>query len=195
MATAPNDVIRAVLGFTYTQGGKPLSNVFHFADTGGGGILDVDFINGFGLIIEAIYAPIKARQSQKLFFINIQVQNVTQALIIGTLVWPTFVAGDEIGTPDVSQAAGLVRMITPKPRVQGRVYVPGWPESAIGEGAFLTPDRQAMADLGVNLLAPRALGVGELTYCVFNQVFKTFTLPTSAAFGVNTRGLNRRKLA
>jgi len=195
MPTVTNDVIRAILGFTYNVGGRPMSNVFHFADTGPGGILDSDFINTFGAIAENIYAPIANEQSNQLFFINIALQNLTQALIIGTIPWPTFTTGSIAGPIDVAQMAGLIRMITPKPRIQGRVFAPGFPESGVANSAFQTSVQVAMADLGVNLLAPRALGTSEITYCVFNQVLKTFTLPTSTAFGISTRGLNRRKLA
>ncbi len=195
MATNADDVIRVIAGYAYVAGGKPMSNVFHFADTGGGGILDVDFVNGIGTIMEAILQEIHDIQSLAFRYVNIQVQNLTQNLIIGTFPWPTFGAGAGSALNNPSQVCGLVRMITARPRVQGRVFIAGTTESTTGDSAYTGAVQTAMADLGVNLLAPRALGIGELTYCVFNQVLKTFLLPNSTAFGISTRGLNRRKLA
>ncbi len=195
MPTATDDVIRMILGGTYNVGGKPMSNVFHFADTGAGGISDASFISNMGTILENIYGDVASQMSDKYIFTNIAMQNLTQALIIGTIPWPTFTTGSTVSPIDVAQMCGLVRMITPKPRVQGRIYLPGFPEASVANSALNNDVQVAMADLGVNLLAPRALGGSELTYCVYNQILKTFVLPTSTAFGVSTRGLNRRKLA
>jgi len=195
VATAVGDIIRAVLGYTYTGGGKPLSNVWHFKDTGGGGIEDADFINDFGLVAEAILVDAPPQEGPGFRYINIQLQNLTQDLIIATLVWPTFDIGGAATQSDASQVAALLRMITPKPGVQGRMFIPAMAEGSIGNSVFSASVLTMMANIGTALLAPQVIGTGEITYTVFNQVLLTDTFPTSVGFGSTTRSLTRRKLA
>lgn len=194
MATAANDVIRMIAGYAYGIGGKPLSNVFHMADTGGGGITDANLLSAAGSILENILGGIVAVQSDTHQYVDIQVQNLTQNLIIGTIPWPAFTVGSLAEPVNPAQVTALVQMVTPTPRVQGRVYVTGLSEFDVADSAWSVPVLNALAQLGVELLTPRVVAPSELTYCVFNQVLKTFTLPTSTALRTNNRGLNRRKI-
>ena len=195
MSTNANDIIRSVLGYTYTAGGKPMSNVLHWRDTGGGGITDADFIGGFGAAIEAMMVTLLPQQGSAWKYINITLQNLTQNLLIATLVWPTFTEGTAVSAIDTAQTSLLLRMLTAKPRVQGRVNIGGIAEGGIISSAFSTLALLAGSVFGIALLIPISLGTGEITYTVFDQVFKTDNLPTSSFVGNTTRGLNRRKLA
>lgn len=195
MTTNANDIVRGVLGYEYVTGGTPMSNVWHWKDTGGGGITDADFINEFGALMEAILLPMLPQQGSQFDFVNITVQNLTQGLLIATLPWPTFVSGTAVSAVDTAQTAALLRLLTVKPRTQGRVFIPGIAEGAIQNSIFDMNTLVAAAAIGTALLAPQTVGLGELTYTVFNQILLTDNLPTSLFVGNAVRGLTRRKRA
>lgn len=194
MSTAPNDVIRVVCGFSYTAGGRPMSNVLHVVDTGGGGIPDPDLLTGVGLFIEIVYGLLATVQPPTLKYTTYSVQNVTQKLIIGTLPWPTLVAGTGVGNLDASQVACLLRLPTATSQIQGRLYACGLAEGDISSSLFDASVLAAVAAIGANLLIGYTIAPSVITYAVFNQVLKTFKFPVSSAVGVATRALGRRKL-
>lgn len=195
MTTANNDIIRLTANYTYLTGGRPISNVLHFVDNGGGGIIDSLLLSQMGIILEGIFGPLAPEQGVGLFYTTYDVFNVTQGLIIGTLPWPTLVQGGTGGDLSAATVVALLRMVTPKSRVQGRVNLVGVPEAKLADstmtGLFVT----AALLVGAQLLNSFPVGPSFLQYTVFNQEFKTFTMPVSVALGSSSRSLGRRRLA
>lgn len=193
MTTNPNDVIRATAGYSYNVGGQLMSNVLHFADTGGGGITDADLLTEMGLMLELIFNAVHTLQSVGLQYTEYSVQNVTQGVIIGTLPWPTFTSGLGAGALDISQCVALLRMPTPASQVQGRVNLPGLTEDQILGSVIDAAFIAAALTVGGQLLLPFTVIGGQLTYIVYNQVLFTFNIPNSTAIGSSTRILGRRR--
>lgn len=192
--TAPNDIIRMTANYTYLSAGRPISNVLHFVDNGGGGILDALLLTQSGIILEGIFGPLAPQQSNALFFTTYDVFNVTQSIIIGTLPWPTLTSGGIAGQLSASTVVGLLRMITPKSRVMGRVNLVGLSETILGSSTITGPYIAAALVVGANMLAAFPVGPSFLQYCVYNQEFGAFNLPTSVAIGASSRSQGRRKL-
>lgn len=193
MPTVTNDVIRIVAGYTYTSGGSPMSNVLHFVDTGSGSISDADLLTSAGLILEIIFADLHALAAIGLKYTEYSVQNLTQDVIIGAASWPTFVAGLAPGGIASSQVSLLLRMPTSKPKVQGRVFIPGNSEDEISSSVFDATTLAAGLTAGVFLLSNFLIAPSQITYTVFNQFLKTFNFPNSTVVGNQTRALTRRR--
>lgn len=194
MATVANDIIRVTCNYTYQSGGRPLSNVLHFADVGAGGIIDSLLLTQMGVIIEGKLGPLAAQQSVELFFTTYDVFNVTQGLIIGTLPWPTLVQGAIANQASAPTVVGLLRMITNKSKVQGRVNLVGVAENIISSGVLTGPFVTAALVTGANLLLANPVGPSSMQYVVYNQALATFTVPVATALGTASRSIGRRHL-
>lgn len=194
MPTVAGDIIRITCKYTYQLAGRPLSNVLHWVDNGAGGITDAALLLGMGVKIEGVFGSLAPEQSTRLYFTTYDVFNVTQGLIVGTAPWPTLNQGGRAGDLSASTAVGLLRMVTAKSRVQGRLNLVGLPEfnltDSIQDAVWIT----AALLVGVDLLAAVAIGPSSLIYCVYNQEFGTYTLPVSVALGAASRSIGRRRL-
>lgn len=194
MTTVANDIIRVTCNYDYKLAGRPISNVLHFVDNGGGGILDPLLLTQCGVIIEGIFGSLATEQSVGLFFTTYDVFNVTQATIIGTLPWPTLVQGAIAGDLAASTVVGLLRMITASSGVQGRVNLVGMSEAKIADSTIFSAFITAALAVGASLLTAFPVGPSALQYCVYNQVLATFNLPVSTAIGASSRSIGRRRL-
>jgi len=193
MPTNGGDIIRVVAGFAYRPGGTPQSNVIHLVDAGAGGITDANLLIGVGTFLEVVYTTVQAVQSTTYQYTTYSVANITQGTIIGTLPWPTFTAGLAAAAVDAAQVVGLLRMVTARTRVQGRVNVGGIPETNIADSILSVGVQAAILAMGTALIGPFIIAPSAIEYIVFNTTLLTFNLPVSAALGVAVRTLGRRK--
>jgi hypothetical protein len=147
-----------------------------------------------GTIIEGVYGFTVPQQSNVLQYTTYTVQNVTQKALIGSAPWPTLTAGGLAGQIDASQVVSLLRTITTKSRVWGRVNFAGLPEVSITDGLPVAAWNTAALNAGANLLTTPVVGGLTARYVVYNRVLLTATFPVSVALGLAVRSLGKRKL-
>lgn len=194
MATVTGDIIRVVCGYSYGTGGRPMSNVLHYQDVGAGGVPDAELLTDMGVIVEGVFGGIVAQQALELKYTTYTVQNVTQGTLIGTAPWPTLVAGGGPPLIDVSQTVSLLRTVTTKSRVWGRLNLAGLPEASILDSLPNAAWNAAALVTGAVLLTTPVVGTLTARYVVYNRVLLTSTFPSSIALGLAVRSLGKRKV-
>lgn len=194
MPTAPNDIVRAVCGYSYGTGGRPMSNVLHYKDVGAGGVSDAALLTGMGIILEGVFGLIAQQQEQSFKYTTYTIQNITQGILIGTAAWPTLTQGVIVAAIDVSQAVSLLRALTIKTKVQGRLNLTGMPELAITNSLTSAAWNSAVLTAGANLLVNVVIAPSLFRYTVYNTEFGTDNFATSVALGLATRIMGRRKV-
>lgn len=194
MATVTGDIIRVVCGFSYTTGGRSMSNVLHYQDVGAGGVADAALLTAMGTIIEGVYGALVVQLSSELKFTTYTVQNVTQSVLIGEAPWPTLTVGGGNLNIAVAQAVSLLRMVTNKSRVWGRVNLPGLPETIVVDSFPAAVWNTAALAFGAVLLTTPVVGGLTARYVVYNRILKTSVFPSSVAVGLAVRSLGKRKV-
>lgn len=188
----PSDIVRATAEFSYETAGQVLVNVLHFQALTQSSTDDDEITDDLGVVMQQAYADLQANQSIILKYTQLTFQNLTQDIKLGRGPWPSFTQGSDAGQITSPQVAALLLMQTVKPRVQGRLYVPGIPEADVVNGILDAGWVTALLDTAATLLADIVVTFAVYKYVVYNVEFGTFNVPFGAGAVNPTRTQRRR---
>lgn len=122
MTVAVGDILRVTAAMTVS--GNDLQNVYHFKAAGTGTSTDEDVVDAVALELDTAYTYIEDALSSGVIFETIDVYNVTQMDIVGSVDWPTLtVGGGGIAESTAFQLAAVVRFLTATAKSQGRKFI------------------------------------------------------------------------
>jgi len=187
-----NDIVRVACRQTYDTGGQDVINVIHMECRVQTAVTDDDVRDNVGEVIEIIFDPIRLLASNTLKYTVLEMKNITQDILMGTIPWPTFVQG-AVAAPIVSpQVVALSIMKTFKSRVAGRRNWSGVPENVVTDGILNAAWLTAMGVAQTNLLTDLIGALSVYAYIVFNREFETFNVPNGSLSLTPTRTQRRR---
>lgn len=138
MTVADNDVLRVVASMLWSDAGVN-QNVFNCKASGGGGpYADVDVVDDMEDWLDNMYANITGNASDEIAGNEVIVYKYDAAGLdwdeVASQSWTWTPA---LGTSYLPRAvAGLVRLWTTDPDVQGKKYLPGFTEDVNNDGLF-----------------------------------------------------------
>lgn len=192
---APNffegDVVRLSNVYLYLNTDEQV-NAFHVQLDGIPAATDADVLEDLAEFVENAYEALVGVMPTDVTHDRIEVKNVTTGAVFGSL--PRIAALD--GTENTSgpmppQVTGLVVFPTLVSRVQGRIYLPSFAESANGDTGIETGARNAMDSFAEELLDPfTGVNGTEIAYVVLRGN-GTPVLPSS--YRVITRFRTQRR--
>lgn len=192
MAVNIGDVIRVTANFLLNAV-DPYVNTFHFEWIGLGGISDDAAMDEIAISIDAAYILINAELSNKLDYVDIQGQNITQNVLLPTKLWPTLVDGLSASGLLPPQTCGYVFYRTTRPKTRASVYLPGFVEDASDIQGAPDPDAiiamQAFGDFVKDGLQVVLL---NLKYGAYNRPLDRFTEVNAAVVSSKWRTQRRR---
>jgi len=194
MTTQIGDVLRITAGMTYGTGGGDLQNTMHWQHNGTASLSDSNTVVQVGQILEQLYGTVLAQLPDHIKFVRYDVFNVTQSIITGFGLWPSFVAGTNPGPPTSPQVCPLIHSPTNKSRVMGRVSLPPFTEAAVTDGIWDAPTVTALINFAALLLTQLISSALRLDYVVLNRVLGTFQIPVGAVVGAASRTQRRRSI-
>lgn len=191
--------LRVAAKLRYDIGGQVLINVMHFKLVTPATLADALVLADIGEVIEVFYNTVLTRINDSVIFEDYTVTDVDRDVILGTDTWPTLTTGSGVDDALPPQNAALVLARTVKPRKQGRVYLPGFVESAASGSAWIPAAVTSLANFAAEMLAGQVVTNGSYAYQVYTRaddgppiVIAALDDPTTAAVISYVRTQRRR---
>lgn len=174
------DVIEAAARMEL-NGTDDVLNVFQFQKANSTPASDASVVADILQILEVIYNLILAAQSTLLLYRDVRITNVTQVTLLGTVAWPTLVAGTNVSDLVPPGAAGLINFNTIISRVSPRKYFGGFTTDALDfNGTWDDPLLTNLVSISALLLLRWALGTSTFDYGYLSPKTLSFELPVGA---------------
>lgn len=179
MSITTGTVLKAVVSMLWTDG-EIAQNVYNFVITGGSGPWDEeDVVSDIIDYLDDLYATITLYVSDNLDGNSVYVYEYDSVdddwdeIGSDSFSWDPTQVSENLPRP----CAGLVRVWTTDPDVQGKKYIPGFTEASVVDGVLAGAVLPAMVDFGDTWWAPvvGALTTGTITpgvWSVAGTVFK-----------------------
>lgn len=194
MSSAQFDIFRVTARMDVGGANNDVQNVMYFRQESAGALTDAQVLADLADVLDGLYTDIVSDIVDNQDFVDIAIKNITQDLLLGSVVWPVLTSGLSTVDPSAYQTVALLLMRTAKSRVVGRFNLGVFRENGISDSSWVLGIVTAVLAFGGQLLSDFVETNGTWRYIVFNREFGTLTLPVTAAMTIAARSQRRRSL-
>lgn len=192
MPSVQSDIFQVTSRMTIGGDDEDVQSVMHFRQQSAPALTDAQVLADIGDMMDGIYTIVNPSIVDIQDYIDINVKNVTQNLLLGATAWPVLTIGGSTVDPTAFQVVALLLMRTATPRVVGRVNFGVFRENGLASSNWVAGVQSEVLTAGLALLTDNIEFNGTWRYVVFNREFKTVTLPVSEGITVAARSQRRR---
>lgn len=193
MTVAIGDIVR-ITARLVLDGSFDVVNVFHFVVAVQDAVNDSAFMEEVADQFDVLYTKINTEVTNRVSYVAVEGQNITQDVLLPSKAWPILVAGiaSDSMLPETVSACVFHRTLTP--RVRAAKFLPPMTQGSNVGGTIISGTLSNITDFGNLLTLSLQTLLIELTYVAFNRLLGTTTPVTQAIAPVRWRTQRRRRV-